>query len=67
MSSGLAGSADIFNRGGASPEVMTPVGCSEDVREFALAKTWSLIASYRHAAPPERKLHFYGLALGYRF
>ena len=36
MSSGLAGSADIFNRGGASAAVMTPVRGSEDIREFAL-------------------------------
>ena len=137
MSSGLAGSGDIFNRGGVSAAVMTPVRGSEDIREFALdgryrrmvtekigielgpvvsqfhsnaeigtaievirpsdnsrfidyrkqgefkaddlrlgataairfdlAKAWNLTASYRYAAPPERKLHLYGLALGYRF
>jgi hypothetical protein len=137
MSSGLAGSADIFNRGGASAAVMTPVRGSEDIREFALdgrcrlavtekiglelglvlsqfhskaeigtafevlrppdnssfidyrkqgefeaddfrlgataavrftlVKALSLIASYRYAAPPERKLQLYGLALEYRF
>ena len=135
-SSGLAGSADIFNRGGVSAAVVTPVRGSEDIREFALdgryclavtkklglefglvlsqfqskveigtayavvrptdnstfidyrkqgefkaddfrlgatvavrfalARAWNLIASYRYAAPPERKLQLYGLALEYR-
>ena len=42
------------------------LGATVAVR-FTLAKAWSLIASYRDAAPPERRLHLYGLALEYRF
>jgi hypothetical protein len=42
------------------------LGATAAVR-FSIAKAWSLIASYRYAAPPERKMHLCGLALGYRF
>jgi len=34
---------------------------------YALTKSWRLTAGYRYAAPPERKLHLYSVALGYCF